>query len=386
MSAPHQASTSTGHPAGGVTGAACKQNPHNGYLADSVAAEAAAHLEHNGHGVPMACGAPLALGAGLAPALLAECKGRLSSIDWFRALWQRGGAATGFAKWKTDSGDEVEVLVKVPVGPAEHFWTTELSRLNGQFVPQSGPSPSGSGNSTSHFPTPRVFASGLTLGGHDLAWLIMERLHGHTLTNGWRRESLEQLLRAAAMMQARAEAIKPVNARPTSLDWERLLAQAREVARKSIVPEAQQWNDIVKRAQKALPKIAAQWESRPIDTWCHGDLHPGNAMHRAEGDEECVLIDLALVHAGSWVEDAIYLERQFWARPDALFGVHPVSMLARYRRELGLQTNGDYGRLANLRRVLMAACAPVHVAGDGHPRYLHAALETLERLLPQVAK
>jgi aminoglycoside phosphotransferase (APT) family kinase protein len=170
------------------------------------------------------------------------------------------------------------------------------------------------------------------------------------------------------------------------MHWEELLARAREIARESVFPEAQHWNDVVKKAQKALPKIAARWESRPIDTWCHGDLHPGNAMRRDDSASECVLIDLALVHAGHWVEDAIYLERQFWARPDALFGIHPVSLLARYRRELGLSTSGDYGTLANLRRVLMAACAPLHIAGDGHPRYLHAALETLERLLPQVSR
>jgi len=33
----------------------------------------------------------------------------------------------------------------------------------------------------------------------------------------------------------------------------------------------------------------------------------------------------------------------------------------------------------------MAACAPVWVAGEGHPKYLHAALETIDKLLPQIA-
>jgi aminoglycoside phosphotransferase (APT) family kinase protein len=124
--------------------------------------------------------------------------------------------------------------------------------------------------------------------------------------------------------------------------------------------------------------------------WCHGDLHPGNAMRRRDtengfGRPACVLIDLALVHAGHWVEDAIYLERQLWAHPEGLFGIHPVSLLARYRRELGLPTSGDYGAVANLRRLLSAACAPVYLEHDGSPKYLHAALETIDRLLPQVA-
>jgi hypothetical protein len=102
-------------------------------------------------------------------------------------------------------------------------------------------------------------------------------------------------------------------------------------------------------------------------------------------DAPCVLIDLALVHPGSWIEDAVYLERQFWGKPEALFGIHPVSTLAKHRRDLGLRTDGDYGTLANLRRVLMASVAPLYFAQEGHPRYLHAALETLDKLLPQVA-
>lgn len=340
------------------------------------------HSGRDGLGDHLASGAgvPPPLGATLAPALIEECRGRLSHIEWFRALWQRSGAATGFAHWRDENGSEIEVLVKVPVGPTEARWTTRLSDLNGQFTPPPGV------QHRAHYPTPRIFASGSSLGGHDLAWLVMERLHGHTLTHNWCRESLEQLLRAAALMHARAIAVSPVNARPQPQDWESMLAKAREFARESALPEAQHWNEVVRKVQKVLPRLIARWEARPIDTWCHGDLHPANAMRRSEDDGECVLIDLALVHPGHWVEDAIYLERQFWGRPDALFGIHTVSQLARYRRELGLNTDGDYGMLANLRRVLMAACAPVHIAGDGHPRYLHAALELLERLLPQVSR
>jgi hypothetical protein len=158
------------------------------------------------------------------------------------------------------------------------------------------------------------------------------------------------------------------------------------------VPEAHHWKEDVRKVQKLLPRIAAKWDSRPINAWCHGDLHPGNAMRRRmpagldHGSRPpCVLIDLALVHAGHWVEDAVYLERQFWGKPEALFGIHPVSQLAKERRALGLETDGDYGAVANLRRVLMAACAPVYLAHDGHPKYLHAALEVLDRILPQVS-
>jgi aminoglycoside phosphotransferase (APT) family kinase protein len=162
--------------------------------------------------------------------------------------------------------------------------------------------------------------------------------------------------------------------------------KAREIARASDLPEAQHWNVAEKRLQRHLRRLATIWSRRPINAWCHGDLHPGNAMRRrGHRDGPCVLIDLALIHAGHWVEDAVYLERQFWGHPGGLFGIHPVSLLARYRRDLGLPTEGDYGALANVRRVLMAACAPVYLEHEGSPRYLHAALETLDKVLPQVA-
>lgn len=319
--------------------------------------EAHPGTHQDGHGIA----------ASLGPALIDHCGGRLSAIEWFRSTWQHGGAATGFAKWG-ENGRTLDVMIKMPVGPVEHRWTSQLSSTD----PAA--------------PTPRVIACGESLAGYDLAWVIVERLTGHTLTHRWCKASLDDLLKAASQMQARAASAAPIAPPPPPPDWEKLIARAREVARKSELPEAQHWNEVEKKVQKALPRLAARWAARPIDSWCHGDLHPGNAMRRGDDNGACVLIDLALVHTGSWVEDAVYLERQFWGRPDQLFGVHPVSDLARYRRELGLRTDGDYGMVANVRRVLMAACAPVYLAREGHPKYLHAALETIDRLLPQVAR
>jgi hypothetical protein len=322
------------------------------------------------------------LAAALAPALAEACGGCLGPVQWFHSTWQRGGAATGFARWREGDRD-LEVFIKLPVGPVEFRWTTQLA----------SPLPGENGD-WSHLPTPKVLASGTELGGYDLGWLVIERLDGRTLNHGWSREHLDNLLRTVAIMQARAEAIAPVSGKPPGTDWEALIQRSRKLAHDSSLPEAQHWNEAVKRVQKHLPALIARWAARPIDSWCHGDVHPGNAMQRREvpGHEThpkacpCVLIDLALVHPGNWIEDAVYLERQFWGRPDHLFGVHPVSLLAKYRRELGLRTEGDYGALANLRRVLMASVAPCYFAEEGHPRYLHAALETLDRLLPQVAR
>src|SRR2546421_544761 len=61
----------------------------------------------------------------------------------------------------------------------------------------------------------------------------------------------------------------------------------------------------------------------------------------------CVLIDLALVHSGHWMEDALYLERQFWGHEPLLHGVKPLPMLAKLRRERGLPTDDHYSELAN---------------------------------------
>ena len=327
------------------------------------------------------------LAAALAPALAEACGGCLGPVQWFHSTWQRGGAATGFARWRDLShhpARDLEVFIKLPVGPVEFRWTTQLA----SSLP-------GENGDWSHLPTPKVLASGTTLAGYDLGWLVIERLEGQTLSHGWSRDHLDDLLRAVAMMQARAQAMSPVNGTAPNPDWDALIHRSRELAHDLYLPEAQHWNEAVKKVQKHLPALIARWGARPIDSWCHGDVHPGNAMlrHPREHDHPprkdpcpCVLIDLALVHPGNWVEDAVYLERQFWGRPDQLFGVHPVSVLAKYRRELGLRTDGDYGALANLRRVLMAAVAPCYFAEEGHPRYLHAALETLDRLLPQVAR
>jgi hypothetical protein len=322
------------------------------------------------------------LGSMLGPALIRECAGRLADLAWFRSTWQRGGAATGFARWRGDDGREVHAVVKFPVGPTEHKWTTRLGAVE--------PARWGSHDALS-LPTPRMLAAGESLGGHDLAWIVCERLDGHTLGSEWSRQSLEDLIRATAMLQGLACRAEQVTGPSTAdFDWEHVIAESRQVARTGEMPESQRWNEALRRTQKALPNVVARWQARGLNSWCHGDVHPGNAMRRAGAEETpargCVLIDLALMHPGHWVEDAVYLERQFWSRPELLHGVQPVSALARCRRELGLGADGDYGMVANLRRVLMAACVPAQLNHDGSPRYVHAALETLERLLPQVAK
>ncbi len=343
--------------------------------------------EHGGRGIPKreesdwgprigSGGDAHSLAASLAPALLAECGGRLSPIEWFRSTWQRGGSATGFARWTGADGTHAQVLVKLPVGPVEHRWTTRLGRE--------------AWGSDAHLPpTPRVAASGRSIGGYDLCWLVMERLEGHPLSAEWDRGRLDDLLRATVGFQQLAASEPLSEPGPAPPDWPSLLERSREACRRNDVPDAQRWNEALKRIGRILPRLAASWGGRTINSWCHGDLHPGNAIRRVAASDPgirpgCVLIDLAFVHPGHWIEDAVYLERQFWSHPERLFGVHPVSVIARLRREAGLPADDDYGGLANVRRVLMASCVPALLEREGSARYAQAALELIHKVLPQV--
>ncbi|MCW5775217.1 MAG: aminoglycoside phosphotransferase family protein [Phycisphaeraceae bacterium] len=336
---------------------------------------------NEGPSSPSPVGDPQTLAAALAPALRAACGGRLGEIEWFRSTWQRGGAATGFAQWTDSNGHAIPVVVKLPVGPREHRWALLLGAVDaGSML--------GEGDAR---PVPRVVAGGDSLGGYDLGWLVMERLEGHTLAHSIDRSTIEDLLRTAARFHALAAQVRPVEGQPPERDWGTLIGRSREVLRAHEVEigDHQRWNEALKKVQRALPMLEALWRARPLDTWCHGDLHPGNAMRRPDDDGgagPCVLLDLAFVHLGCWVEDAVYLERQFWGHEDRLEGIKPVSMLAKCRRELGLRTDGEYALLASVRRILMAACVPGVAGQEGSPAYASAALGIIERVLPQITR
>jgi hypothetical protein len=315
----------------------------------------------------------------LAPVLHDVCEGRLSEIQWFRSAWQAGGASTGTAAYELRPGQKLDVVVKLPVGPSEYRWTVGVGACPVDRDEHAGP-------------TPRVLASGTELGGYDLAWMVLEKLPGSPLSASLTKDGLESLLMATAEWYRGAAEILPLSPQhePKHEDWAVLLNNCRHNVKDHGIAEGQRWNDCLKHVQKALPRLAPVWEARHVNCWCHGDLHPGNAMRRAgpggQPNGRCVLIDLAMVHPGHWVEDALYLERLYWGKPEMLCGVKPVSALAKARRALGLGTEDDYAALANIRRVLMAATVPAFLEHEGHPRYVHAALEMLEKLLPIVAR
>jgi len=312
------------------------------------------------------------LGPALEPVLRTVCEGKLSQIRWFRSDWQRGGGSTGLAEFQTGTAT-VEVVVKLPVGPVEFNWATALGR-RADFDPD--------------LPVPHIYAADTALSGYDLAWLVMERLPGQPLGGHLDADGVHAIIHALADWHERASRLQPPGPAPKPADFARAIEHSREVCKHGVLPEHQKWNHELKALQKVLPELVARWEARPMSAWCHGDTHPGNAMRRAPCPGKSVgrgvLIDLALVHPGHWIEDAVYLERVHWGRPEALAGVAPVAALAATRRAAGLRWSEDHGLLAAVRRVLMAGCAPAALEREGNPKYLHAALEVLQRYLPQV--
>lgn len=314
------------------------------------------------------------------PALIEACggEGRLRHLTWFRTDQQRGGGSTAAAVLCDDDGREHPVIVKLPVGYQEWKWTTRLAALQ---------------EHDERPVTPRVLRSGLELGGHDLAWLVIERLPGRTIGNQMDEATVRGVLSACARLQQLCARVDAATVQPTrKTDWEMMMRRSRDALHRSggggrgsvLSPhDAQIWNNELKAVHRVLPTLLARWEARSKVDWCHGDLHGGNAVR--DGHGHVVLIDMALVHPGHWIEDALYFERVYWGNPSAMGGVNPLKDLALHRRELGLNCEGDYGRLASVRRVLTASCAPALIEREGNKPYLDAALEIIRRNLPMAS-
>lgn len=319
------------------------------------------------------------LAAALETPLRAMCLDRLGPVEWFRCSWQRGAAATGKASWAFPDGSATDVIVKLPVGPKEYAWTVGLGNIDhDRWSPDLARS----------LPVPRVLASGDVLNGYDLAWFVIERLAGPALHQEIGEPAVQELLRTAAEFHAGAQALRPVEGPGEQRDWGELVERSREQVGFTTMPEPARWKVALQKLAKALPRVLAVWNTRPRDTWCHGDLHFGNAMRRDLGDGgpgRCVLLDMAFVHPGHWVEDAVYVERQFWAHPEMLGKTKPVQELRRHRKALGLDCDGGHAELAAARRVLMAGCAPAWWETEGSAAYARGALEILERYLPKFA-
>ena len=96
----------------------------------------------------------------LEPDLRDACEGSLGDISWVRMDWQHGGALTGVTEYTDDAGTH-PVFVKFPVPGRELRWTRFFQ------------------DRTEPLLIPRLHASGASLGNHDIAWLVLERLDVH---------------------------------------------------------------------------------------------------------------------------------------------------------------------------------------------------------------
>ena len=315
------------------------------------------------------------LASALEPELRDACAGHLGEISWFTATWAHSGAGTGFSTWTIPGRDPIECVVKFPVGYREYTWTKRLGLVHAHDWERS---------ETLALPTPRVLAGGYELGGYDFAWLVMEKFKNPPLASSLDKQSLWEIFEACAEFQARAvlEELVDPNRAPADPDWGAEIQTAIENIHTRAIKEPERWTRALERTLGAIDNLGARWRSRDIDSWCHHDLHARNAMRRISHNPEvhgrCALIDLALVAPGSWIEDALYLERLHWGREDHLFGLDPVETLGRCREALGLPVGDDAQELAAVRRVLTAARCPNYTQTEGDPVYLRAALERLE--------
>lgn len=315
------------------------------------------------------------LGPFFEPALRAACHDRLGNIRWFKTAWQRGGAATAYTTIEHDLGTR-DAVIKFPIGPREYKLL------------------SGLGESCSA--TPQIEFHGTELGSADMAWVVMERLPGEPVktTAGAvpHKRVFQAVADAAAIFYDSTLKRWPIEKPHNPWPWDDLIAKSRQAVRDNPLQHQQQWKNALKDVARYLPRLVSVWESRQINTFCHGDLHLSNIMtrdasstwneHSDKSDEQLVLVDFGEVHEGHWIEDAVYLERIYWANPEVAKKVKIVPLFAKARKSLGLPCDDDYAGLAQIRRVLMASCAPAWLQREGNPQYLAAALAMIERALP----
>ncbi len=308
----------------------------------------------------------------LEPALVEACSGRLNDIAWFRTDWQRGGAATGFAVYSDNQGRPRPAVIKLPVNARELRWTRRLQDQPCGDADGCGPI------------APELFASEFDVGGYDFAWIVIERLSHGPLALHWTDDIIPRMARAAARFYRLGSEVA-VDRPAKTEDWPSLLERSRENIRVNDLPDRKRWQELLRALEKKITTIAAEWDARAPLEWLHGDLHPANAMCRAEGDRaDVVLIDFAEVHPGHWVEDAIYLERLLWSRPDRLKPAKPMKAITEARKAMGLPVDGEAPRLAAIRRTLLASTAPAFIKSEGNPHHLAACLARFDEGMKQL--
>ena len=289
-----------------------------------------------------------------------EHQEKFTDLVPFRTVWQHGGAATAWVKCVETQRDG---MVKLPVKAWERRWHRRIRESRDPDL------------------APDLFAIGDTIGNVDFAWIVMERIRGNPLHQVPDAHSVEQACEAFARFQ---KASRPfaVQRRPAPAGWLKQIEQTRKSLQALPQDLAVSWRDALDALAKYHDEAIAAWRYRPIKGWVHGDAHLGNIL-RTEQDE-VHLIDFAEVRAGHWVEDAIALERPLWQRPELLSNMDPVDMMAGYRRQLGLPVRAEDGRLAAIRRTLLAATAPAWSRTEGGFAGLRSTLKVLEQGLREI--
>lgn len=298
----------------------------------------------------------------LLPHLYRACRGHLEEVHWFRTDWQRGGAATGRARWRERDGSSHDVMVKFPIRARELLWTKRLQHPNDDLKPV----------------VPQIYASDSCLESYDLAWIVIEWMPHGPLGKRWHADHISRTVEAATRFHEQADAFMVQKEKARKEDWNALHQRSVQGVRRNHISEEKVWLDLLDELQRHLPVMVEQWRARETDHWIHGDLHLANAMSRvAAASGEVTLIDLAEVRPGHWIEDAVYLERGLWTRPDRLEETRPVQSMAMARTARGLTMEKDYQSLADIRRALMAATAPAFMKTEGHPKVLSACRNQL---------
>ena len=278
----------------------------------------------------------------------------------FRTVWQHGGAATA---WVQCTENQRDGMVKLPVKAWERRWHRRIRESRDPDL------------------APELLAIGDTIGNVDFAWIVMERIQGNPLHQNPDAHAVAQACEAFARFQ---KASRPfvVEQRPAPAGWPQQIEQTRKSLQALPEDLAESWGDALDALTKFHDEAIAAWRYRPIKGWVHGDAHLGNILRNEQ--DQIRLIDFAEVRAGHWVEDAIALERPLWQRPELLANVDPVDMMAGYRRQLGLPVAPEDGRLAAIRRTLLAATAPAWSQTEGGFSGLRSTLKVLEQGLREI--
>ena len=293
----------------------------------------------------------------LEPELREACDHRLGSINWVRMDWQHGGALTGTSTYREESGDEREVFIKFPVPGRELRWFRRLQSCGSPPI------------------IPRLLESGESLGSHDIAWLVMERVPGMPLGAHWETNNLRNTAAAGARLHACTDQV-PIDRPKRRNNWELWLQRTRQVLVDNVLPEHERWLEQLNRAESHWEQIISLWRSRQPIGWVHGDLHLGNAMRRT--DQTVCLVDLGEIRPGHWLEDALYLERMYWADPERLEAEAPLESMRSARIALGCDNGDRIEALANARRILLAATTPTFLSTEGGRTHLEACLRVFE--------